>query len=154
VKIIVDRYNAKDNPEEYSYPRVVTCDDCGSEFEIDYEDTYIGALGCRNVRCPCCNSENMIDDGIQLTKDNLRFPDHYFHYDNAVELSNELTDKYVRECIETLRKYKDKGLYAVHGGTGDTHTFVFRYDDDEKYFVYVGKGGYETNVPFEYEDYK
>ena len=39
-------------------------------------------------------------------------------------------------------------------GTGDTHVFVFKYDGDEEYFVYVGKGGYETQVPFEDVDYK
>lgn len=153
MKIIVDRYK-KNDIEKQDYPMIMTCDSCDSEFEIDYEDTYIGALGCRHVKCPCCGCENMIDDGIQLTKDSLRFPTHYFHFGDGVKLSNEETDKYVRECIEALRNSKNKDFYATHSGTGDTHVFVFKYDGDEEYLVYVGKGGYETNVPFEDEDYK
>lgn len=153
MRIIVDRHR-KDNPEEYNYPRFITCDNCGSDLEIEYSDTYIGALGCLAVKCPCCSCENTIDDGIKLTKDNLRFPTHYFHFGDGVKLSNEETDKYVRECIEALRNSKNKDFYATHSGTGDTHVFVFRYDGDEEYLVYVGKGGYETNVPFEDEDYK
>ena len=152
MKIIVDR-NKKTNSED-NYPMIVTCDDCGSDFEIEYDDTYIGALGCRNVKCPCCGYENMVDDGIQLTKDNLKFPDHYFSFANGIKISDEEIDRYVRECIEALRNSKDNSFYATRTGTGDTHVFVFRYDGDEEYVVYVGKGGYETNIPFEDVDYK
>ena len=152
MRIIVDR-NKKTNSED-NYPMIVTCDDCGSDFEIEYDDTYIGALGCRNVKCPCCGYENMVDDGIQLTKDNLKFPDHYFWFGNGVKLSNKETDKYVRDCIEALRKSKNKYFYAARGGTGDTHIFVFRQDEDEEYLIYVGKDGYETNITYEDVDYK
>ena len=152
MRIIVDR-NKKTNSED-NYPMIVTCDNCGSDYEIEYDDTYIGALGCRYVKCPCCGYENMIDDGIQLTKDNLKFPDHYFSFANGVKVSDEAVDKYVKECIEALRNSTDKNFYATQTGTGDTHVFVFKYDGDEEYFVYVGKGGYETQVPFEDVDYK
>ena len=133
---------------------IITCDNCGSDYEIEYDDTYIGALGCRYVKCPCCGYENMIDDGIQLTKDNLKFPDHYFSFADCVKISDEAIDRDVKRCIEALRNSKDKRFYATRTGTGDTHIFVFRYDGDEEYFVYVGKGGYETNVPFEDVDYR
>ena len=152
MRIIVDR-NKKTNSED-NYPMIVTCDNCGSDYEIEYDDTYIGALGCRYVKCPCCGYENMIDDGIQLTKDNLKFPDHYFSFANGVKVSDEAVDKYVKECIEALRNSTDKNFYATQTGTGDTHVFVFKYDGDEEYVVYVGKGGYETNVPFEDVDYR
>lgn len=132
----------------------VVCNNCESEFIADKEDTYIGALGCRYVKCPCCGEENDLDDGIILTTENLSFPKHYFSFKNAVKLSDNDVDRYVKECIEALRNSKDKNFYATHTGTGDTHVFVFKYDGDEEYVVYVGKGGYETNVPFEDVDYK
>ena len=152
MRIIVDRYRKANREDEY--PMITTCDNCGSDYEIEYDDTYIGALGCRYVKCPCCGHENMMDDGIQLTKDNLKFPDHYFSFANGVKISDEAVDRDVKRCIEALRNSKDKRFYATRAGTGDTHIFVFRYDGDEEYFVYVGKGGYETNVPFEDVDYR
>ena len=153
MRIIVDRCR-KANSED-KYPMVITCNNCGSDFEIEHDDTYIGTLGCRYVKCPCCDYSNMVDDdGIQLTKDNLKFPDHYFWFGDGVVLSNKETDEYVRRCIEALRKSKNKNFYAARGGSGDTHVFVFRYDGDEEYFVYVGKNGFETNVPFEDVDYR
>lgn len=153
MKIIVDRHK-KNNIEKQGYPMIMACDSCNSEFEIDYADTYIGALGCRYVKCPCCGYENILGDGITLTTENLSFPNHYFSFKNAVKLSDNDVDRFVKECIKALRSSKDKGFYAAQTGIGDTHIFVFRYDDDEEYAVYVGKNGYETNVPFEDEDYK
>ena len=132
----------------------VVCDGCESEFVADKEDTYIGALGCRYVKCPCCGEENGLDDGITLTTENLSFPKHYFSFKNGVKLSNKEVDKYVKECIEALRNSTDNNFYATQTGTGDTHVFVFKYDGDEEYFVYVGRGGYVTHVPFEDVDYK
>ena len=152
MRIIVNRYR-KTNGED-KYPMIVSCDSCGSDFEIEYDDTYIGTLGCRYVKCPCCGHENIVGDGIQLTKDNLKFPDHYFSFADGAEISNEETDEYVKKCIEALRNSKHKDFYATRAGSGDTHVFVFRQDIDEEYLVYVGKGGYETNVPFEDVDYR
>ena len=142
------------NKWDYSYPKYVVCGECESEFECDYEDTYIGALGCRYVRCPCCGGERMLDDGDGLTVDTLRFPTHYFHFEDGVKLKDSEVDEFVKGCIKRLRESKDKDFYATSTGTGDTHVFVFRYDGDEEYFVYVGKNGYETSVPFVEEDYR
>ena len=131
------------------------CENCKSIFEFEAEDEYIGALGIAYVKCPVCGDEIIYDDGIVLTRENVKFPQHYFRFggDDCVMLSNKETDRYVRECIDALRNSDDKNFYATHTGTGDTHVFVFRYDGDEEYFVYVGKNGYETNVPFTEDDY-
>ena len=154
MRIIKNNYKA-DNPAITKENKwFMTCERCGSVLEAETGDTYIGALGCRYVKCPCCGEENMLDDGITLTKDNLSFPKHYFSFKNGVKLSNKEVNKYVKECIEALRNSTDKNFYATQTGTGDTHVFVFKYDGDEEYFVYVGKGGYETQVPFEDVDYK
>lgn len=158
MKIIKNNYNKTHsvfNAKHTSHSWRRFCDNCNSEFLVDEEDTYIGALGCRYVRCPCCGWEdNVLDDGITLTSENLSFPTHYFSFKDGVKLTNKVVDEYVKECIEALRNSTNKNFYATHTGTGDTHVFVFKYDGDEEYYVYVGKGGYETQVPFEEVDYK
>lgn len=153
MKIIKNNYMSTDSVVRKPIWHI-TCAKCNSELIAEEEDTYIGALGCRYVKCPCCGEENMLDDGITLTKDNLSFPKHYFSFKNGVKLSNKEVDKYVKECIEALRNSTDNNFYATQTGTGDTHVFVFKYDGDEEYFVYVGRGGYVTQVPFEDVDYK
>ena len=32
-------------------------------------------------------------------------------------------------------------------GTGDTMIFVFKENEDEEYYIYIGKNGYEAYVP-------
>lgn len=156
MKIIKNNYKLeKENAlDEFKRSQYLICQRCNSEFEFDPDDTYIGALGCRYVKCPCCGEEIMLDDGIKLTTDNLQFPTHYFSYKDGVKLSDEEVNRYVKECIRSLRYSKDKDFYATQTGTGDTQVFVFRYDGDEEYYVYVGKGGYVTHVPFDEVDYK
>ena len=153
MEIIKNNYCSR-HPIGFTSRWNVVCDNCESELVVDREDTYIGELGCRYVKCPCCGVEISIDDGITLTSENLSFPRHYHSFKDGVKQSNDRVDEYVKECIEALRNSKDKNFYATHTGTGDTHVFVFKYDGDEEYVVYVGKGGYETNVPFEDVDYK
>jgi hypothetical protein len=51
----------------------------------------------------CCGEEIEIDDGIDLTSENLRFPQHYYSFENGKDLSNDEIDKYVKECINALR---------------------------------------------------
>lgn len=153
---IVRNNFVKSSTDAPQYPRVVTCDNCKSDIEINYSDTHIGILGCRCFKCPCCGDESVLydEEGIKLTLDNLKFPDHYYCFADGVKLTNKVIDTYVKECITALRESPDKNFYATRSGTGDTHVFVFRYDGDEEYIVYVGKGGYETNVQFEDADYK
>lgn len=138
------------------YPVKVECDECETVFECDEEDTYIGAWGARHVKCPVCGEENMLDtdDGIELTKDILSFPTHYRKTgDKAVKLDDDEIDKYVRECIEHLRTIGKDEYWGTFAGCGDTMIFVFKMDGDEEYYIYVGKNGYETNIPFRSEDY-
>lgn len=154
VRIIENNYKSNNPVPTKENEWLMTCEMCGSVLEAETGDTYIGALGCRYVKCPCCGAENMLDDGIVLTKDNLLFPEHYFSFRDGVKLTNKMVDKCVKNCIEALRNSTDKNFYATRTGSGDTHVFVFKYDGDEEYYVYVGKGGYETLVPFEDVDYK
>lgn len=136
-----------------SFPKEITCDNCESLLSFDKNDAYIGVLGAYHIKCPNCGYENMLDvDGLTLTKDNLRFPVHYFKPSkDAVKIDDDEIDKWVRECITHLRERDD---FVSFTGCGDTMVFVFKMDGDEEYYVYVGKKGYETHVPFEDIDYE
>lgn len=140
------------------YPRKHICEGCESELEYDASDLRIGYLGCAYLDCPLCEYDNMLDEdehSIKLTKDNIKFPEHFYRFSkeaNAVELSNNETEKYIRECIEHLRRDRDDGDY-YYTGTGDTRVIAFKCDDDEEYYVLVAKDSYEVEIPFEKEDY-
>lgn len=85
----------------------------------------------------------------------MRFPKHYNHSgENAVKLSDEEIDKYVRRLIEEFRKSNSNNDWCRFTGTGDTLVTVYKFDGDEEYYVEVAKNYYETYIPFEVEDYK
>ena len=92
--------------------------------------------------------------GITLTKDNLEFPTHYWHYGNGCKITEEEINTRVKEMIEDLRVNKHNDDYAfLYTAYGDTFMFVKRFPGDEEYYIVVAKGFYDANVPFEVEDY-
>lgn len=157
MKVLVNNYN--NEPIEYtSYPRKVVCDRCGSELEYEKEDTRIGYLGVTHLDCPLCGEEIMLEGNerdIFLTKDNVKFPEHFWHTSKecgAVEISGGRIEEYIRKGIEFFRENKDE--FCWYTGTGDTRIFVFRYDGDEIYDIVVAKDFYETEIPFSNKDCK
>lgn len=159
MKVLKDNYNVVKALEEKEPDSIITCcDECGSELEISPEDMYVGWLGAMHCICPCCGEETMVEQakGITLTKDNLRFPEHFlrttFGIRNVREIKDEEIERQVRDAIEYLRKHKDNDLKYV--SYGDLFVIVFRYEGDENYFVLVTKDFYETDIPFEAEDYE
>ena len=160
MKVLVNNYNGEpiEPIENTPYPRKVVCDRCGSELEYEKEDTRIGYLGVTHLDCPLCGEEIMLEGNeqdIKLTKDNIKFPNHFWYFSKeagAVELPNSEIKEYIRNCIEFLRENKNE--YCAYSGTGDSGIFVFRYDGDEMYDIVVAKDFYETEIPFEKEDYK
>ena len=126
--------------------------------EITEEDTYIGWLGSRFIECPCCGQESIVEDleGITLTKDNLKFPVHFSKTEvgvrHVVEVNSDEIIKEINNGINFFRTHKDRMYWYT--GYGDLFLIVFRYSGDEEYFVMVTKSFYETNIPFEPEDYE
>lgn len=136
----------------------IHCSQCGSELEITKDDTHIGWLGALFVTCPCCGEESMIDEleGITLTVDNLEFPVHFSRTNKGmrqvVENSSEEIVKEIKRAITYFRKHKDE--YYWFTSHGDLFVVVFRYEGDEEYSIMVTKDFYETEIPFQEEDYK
>lgn len=135
------------------YPRKHICENCESELEYDKEDLEMGYLGCIHLRCPLCGHENMLvdhEDCILLTKDNVRFPTHYYHFEKKSD-NKELINKYVKEAIEYLRNNKDDFSYFI--GSGSVMVHAYRMDGDDEYNIFVAEDYYEVEVPFEPKDY-
>lgn len=163
MKVLKDNYT-KPNINEATentkpYPRKIICEHCGSELEYEKSDLRIGFLGCAYLDCPLCNGDNMIEDNentITLTKDNIKFPVHFWHTSKetgAVDYCNhEEVKKAVYRAIDYFRKNKNE--YFWYTCCGNLYVGVNRYDGDENYWVIVSNNYYETYIPFEREDYQ
>lgn len=159
MKIIKNKYNVP--PETHKIvPDIikVECEECESELEVSKEDTYIGWLGAAYIKCPCCGHEFMVDefDGITLTKDNLEFPTHFCRTNKDMRCVKEIYPneivKEIQRGIDYFRKNKQEYSWYTH--YGDLYIAIYKYDGDEEYWVVVSKDTYETNIPFEGEDYE
>ena len=153
MKVIKD--NSKKNNSNI-FPLKVVCENCSSELELEESDCYIGPFGAYYYTCPCCGDKVMLNEpeGITLTKDNLEFPTHYWHYGNGYEVTEEEINTRVKEMIEDLRTNKSDDDYGfLYTAFGDTFMLVKRYPSDEEYYVVVAKNFYDANVQFETEDY-
>ena len=159
MKILKD--NSKNNVvKKEILPKTITtfCDNCYSELEITEEDTYIGWLGARFITCPCCGEESMVEEleGITLTKDNLKFPIHFLRTNKDLrhvkEVEPDRIIESIKRGIEYFRTNKDEFAWCT--ANGDTYLSVFKYTGDEEYQIVVSKDFYETNIPFEEEDYE
>ena len=159
IKVLKDNSkNIEVKEENTMFPLKIKCSQCDSEIEIVEEDNHIGQMGARFISCPCCGEEAMVDelDGITLTKDNLEFPVHFNRtakgLRRVVEVNSDEIIKEIQRGITYFRIHKDE--YYWYTSHGDLFLIVFRYSDDEEYFVMVTKDFYETYIPFEGEDYE
>ena len=147
MKILKDNC-LKEEPKPEVYH--ITCENCGSELEVIDDDINVGQYGMGYVMCPCCGEETYSDelsDYFPLTKDNLSFPLHYYHFGNGLRIDDNTINKWVRECIEKF-DHNDENDWVKFMGSGDTMVFVFKLDQAEEYNIYVCKNYYETSIPF------
>ena len=160
IKVIQNNFNQNNlNKIVEVKPKIVHtfCDHCDSELEVSEEDTHIGWLGAAFVKCPCCGQESMVDelDGITLTKDNIDYPVHFNRTNkdlrNAVEVQKNKVVEEIQRGIDYFRTNKDESYWSTCHG--DLFLIIFRYEDDEEYFVLVTRDFYETDILFEKEDY-
>lgn len=160
MKVLKDNYSTTEYVEQTNK---IICEECLSELEFDKSDVEIGINGCAYVKCPLCKHDNFLGDyriddfDLELTINNIEFPKHFYRFSKAsgaVELDKESIERYIREAIEHLRKYKEDNYGYYTTGTGDTLVSVFRMDGDESYYVVVSKDRYEVDIPFKPIDYK
>lgn len=140
------------------YPRSITCEECGSELEYDKSDMRMGMYGCNFIDCPLCGYDNMLEDNeynIALTKDNVQFPVHFHHSSKETGAKDICNNTHIKECIKEAIEYfrTDKNEFVYLTSAGNTSVFVFKFDDDEDYEVFVCPDFYTTYIPFEQEDY-
>ena len=146
--------NLRGSNKSSKFPIEVGCEKCGTEFCVEENDRLnAGYYGTYYVNCPVCGERVMIYelDGIKVTKDNIKFPDHFYSFENGVKISNEEIEEYIRKGIEYFRENPTSFSWST--GTGDTHILVQNYSGDEDYSVVVSKGYYETEIDYEKEDY-
>ena len=123
----------------------VKCDKCAAELEYMIDDTYIGALGARYVKCPVCGEEIMTEecDCIQLNSSNIEFPKHFVEPD-GVDIPNSEINNWVRRCLKIAEESDEPYGYFVHTGSGNTMVILMAYEDE--YEIIVTKDYYETSV--------
>ncbi len=163
MKVLKNNYKPEEtNPinvkKVESYPRELTCESCFSEIEYEESDVRVGALGMAYLNCPCCGNENILENNektIKVTKDNLKFPNHFFHTSEETGAVNTFNEEYIKENIKKAITFfrENKDEFAWHTGTGNTSIFVYRYDGDETYYIVATNNYYDTYIDFENEDY-
>lgn len=154
-----DNVNTKVNIKKIEpYPRIIICEKCGSELEYEKSDLRIGAFGLVYLDCPLCNHDNVLDsheDEITLTKDNIIFPTHFWHISSengAIDYcDNENIKKEIHRGINFLRENKERESWMTE--YGNLHIDINRFDGDGNYTVFVTNDYYQTDIPFESEDY-
>ena len=132
-------------PTPSIFPFRTSCEYCDTELELDESDVHISSYGLYDYICPCCNMKNKLDEGIDLNKDNLQFPIHYYSFENGKEVQDEKIDKWVKKGIEYLEEHTDEYLYCT--GTGNSKVFVQKLEGDNVYSITVCKNYYEVEIP-------
>lgn len=155
MKVLRDCYNADE--KGMNYPKKSECEHCYSEFEYDKNDIEYGEYGCAFVSCPCCGEKCFLDEEepLGLTKDNVKFPKHFYHTwsnkEGIAQIENARIENEIKNAIEYFRFNKDEFAYTT--SFGDMALSVFRMNDDKCYYVIVSRDFYETDIPFEKPDY-
>ena len=101
------------------------------------------------LKCEYCG-EDSYNEGlgeIELTKDNLHFPQHYYNFNNGKDVTYEWIDEQVRKGLEYLENNPTEDFIEL--GTGNTNICITKYEGDEEYRVVVSKGYYDANIPIE-----
>ena len=94
----------------------VTCDECGARLECEDEDVYEGVYGLWYVKCPECGRDAMVCeiDGVELDEHNIEYPKHFCVMSgNAVDISNEEIQRWVRECLARLKDYDSTDITCI-----------------------------------------
>ena len=121
------------------------CEECGTELEFEYSDTYEGALGARCIKCPNCGRGIIVDapDSTQLTSENIEFPKHFFE-PRGSEVTNEKIQNWVRECLKFAETSGEPAGYFVVQMSGNTAVILLVWEDE--YQIIVTKDYYETSI--------
>lgn len=136
-----------ENEEKY-----VVCEKCKTKIGYTQDDIEYKDYGVPYIRCPHCSSQTMLEeeDCLELNKNNVKFPIHYYHFGEGKPIDDEQINKWVKESIEYLEKNPTEH-FSYHA-SGDSIVFVIKYEDDEEYSIIVAKNYYSTSVSIDKEE--
>ena len=81
----------KEEPKIYHQ----VCEECGTELEFEYSDTYEGALSLRFIKCPECGQELAVED-VDDEKENIQ------QKHNTQNIAPKLIGTYQAQYTSTL----------------------------------------------------
>lgn len=115
-----------------------TCEKCQSVLNVSASDIKIGQYGMYQWTCPLCNNQNYVDEGIELTANNIEFPTHFATYKNGKQINNNELNKWVKECITNINKDCD---YSMHA-SGNSFVLAYKSNEETEVSVIVCDNGY------------
>ena len=124
------------------------CFECEAMLEYEEGDTYIGALGGRELVCPSCGEKTFVDEpeGIDLDSSNIEFPTHFMYTSNrAVNIKDDEIQGWVRRCLKKIEDNPEDEFHLT--GSGDTVVIALNFGDE--YDIYVAKKYWECSIPKE-----
>lgn len=142
--IVEDNFN-KTNETEKS--NVYTCEHCKSKIQVEESDKTIGEYGLKFFDCPCCNKKSCTNESINLTKDNIEYPLHFYIRDNGDILDDKNKDGItyeIRRMCNMLWENTDMQytFTQIHGVT----IFVLNMAGEGIYDIYICKNVDESCV--------
>lgn len=143
----------KNNQVNSEYPKRIECDYCKSVLEIDKSDLKVGAFGVYEFVCPICKKTNSIDDGVEITIDNLKFPDHFYSSKNGLDRSPDEIKDEIRRGIQYFRKYPEEYFWFTESGNTQICIRNCSEDGDSYYAITVTKDYYSIDLDYQQEDY-
>lgn len=123
---------------------VLHCEYCEEELQGEPQ---VGRLGLKYIHCDHCGKDSYNEElgEIELTSDNVTFPQHYFCYSDGKQLKDEFINEEVRKGLKFLEKNKEEDFVQL--GSGDTDITITKYEGDGEYRITVSKNYYETFIP-------
>lgn len=121
-----------------------TCENCESVVEVADDELEIGAYGCKSWTCPRCEYCNEIDDSIDLTEENIKFPQHFSNSLKGVQIKDDEINAWIKRVLSMI----DKDSHFAVTGSGNTLVLAYKsYSDENEVSVIVCNNGYyETFV--------
>ena len=106
------------------------CDNCNNQFTYSPEECDTGAYGLYTIKCPECNHTVELNEGIDLTTENLE-EKHFSNFSDGVDINFDTIKKWIKRGIDYLNTHTDEYMYYTSGG----NTFVLVHRDDDEFYV-------------------
>lgn len=107
------------------------CENCGHHFSTT-SPMEIGVYGEYYVECPRCRQRVYLDDGIDITTDNLKL-EYFSSHEDAKPVEFPEIKAWIDKGIKHLKENPDENYYYT--ATGDSFVLVTR-DGEEFYVMY------------------